>query len=288
MADYPVHGSLDWDDNLKAYIDDTDAGKASTASVTAVETALADHLADTSDAHDASAISYAGSAGISATNVESALDELDTEKETPAGAQAKVDTHVNDTSAAHAASAISYAGSTNLSATDVEAALDELDTEKASTGSVATVSTGLSDHLADTSDAHDASAISYAGSTNLSATDVEAALDELDAEKAPLTMSINTQTGTSYTLVLGDAGKFVTMSNAGASTLTVPPNSSVAFPVGTVIEGAQLGAGQVTLTPGSGVTLNGAPGLKIADQYGTFGLIKTDTDTWLAFGRLAA
>lgn len=109
----------------------------------------------------------------------------------------------------------------------------------------------------------------------------------LDA-KADLTRTINAQTGTSYTLVAGDAGDFVTMTNASASTLTVPPNSSVAFAVGTVIEGAQLGAGQVTLTPGSGVTINGAPGLKVADQYGTFGLLKTATDTWLAFGRLSA
>ncbi len=99
---------------------------------------------------------------------------------------------------------------------------------------------------------------------------------------------INTQTGTSYTLVLADAGKFVTMSNASASTLTVPPNSSVAFPVGTQIEGAQLGAGQVTLTPGSGVTINGTPGLKVAAQYGSFAVIKTATDTWLAMGRLSA
>jgi len=99
---------------------------------------------------------------------------------------------------------------------------------------------------------------------------------------------INTQTGTSYTTVLADAGKFITMSNAGASTLTVPPNSSVAYPVGTCIEGAQLGAGQVTLTPGSGVTLNASPGLKVAAQYGTFGMIKTATDTWVCYGRLSA
>lgn len=101
-------------------------------------------------------------------------------------------------------------------------------------------------------------------------------------------VTINAQTGTSYTLVLADAPKFVTMTNAAASTLTVPPNSSVAFPVGTLIEGAQLGAGQVTLTPGAGVTINGSPGLKVAAQYGTFGLLKTATDTWLAYGRLAA
>lgn len=111
---------------------------------------------------------------------------------------------------------------------------------------------------------------------------------DVDLEAPASAVTINAQTGTSYTLVLADAGKFVTMTNAGASTLTVPPNSSVAFPVGTRIEGAQLGAGQVTLTPGSGVTINGEPGLKIAAQYGVFGLVKTATDTWLAYGRLAA
>jgi hypothetical protein len=101
-------------------------------------------------------------------------------------------------------------------------------------------------------------------------------------------LTLNAQTGTSYILVLTDAGKFVTMTNAAASTLTVPSNSSVAFPVGTYIEGAQLGAGQVTITPGSGVTINAAPGLKVAAQYGSFGLVKTATDTWLAMGRLSA
>jgi 2-keto-4-pentenoate hydratase len=101
-------------------------------------------------------------------------------------------------------------------------------------------------------------------------------------------LTINPQTGTSYTLVLTDAGKFVTMTNAAASTLTVPPNSSAAFAAGTQVTGAQLGAGQVTLTPGSGVTINATPGLKVAAQYGSFALIKTGTDTWLAIGRLSA
>lgn len=115
---------------------------------------------------------------------------------------------------------------------------------------------------------------------------------DYDASFATLasTRTINAQTGTTYTLVLADAARaaFLTMANAAASVLTVPPNSSVAFPVGSIVEGAQLGAGQVTLTPGAGVTINGTPGLKIAAQYGTFGLLKTATDTWLAFGRLSA
>jgi len=99
--------------------------------------------------------------------------------------------------------------------------------------------------------------------------------------------TINTQTGTSYTLVLTDGGKLVTLNNAAAIALTVPQNSSVAFPTGTVIELAQLGAGQVTVG-GAGVTLQSTPGLKISAQYGAARLVKLATDTWLVTGDLAA
>jgi len=94
--------------------------------------------------------------------------------------------------------------------------------------------------------------------------------------------TINAQTGTTYTLVIGDASKFVSMSNVSANTLTVPPNSSVAFPTGTKIMVQQLGAGSTTIAAGAGVTIN-APAsvaLGIAEQYGSRGLIKTATDTW--------
>lgn len=120
-------------------------------------------------------------------------------------------------------------------------------------------------------------------------TPIQSQIDALDARVDNLEIKqLNAQTGQAYTLDLSDRGKFVTMNNASASTLTVPPNSAAAFPVGTFIEGAQLGAGTVTITPGAGVTVNGSPGLKIASQYGTFGLLKLATDTWLAYGRLSA
>ena len=50
---------------------------------------------------------------------------------------------------------------------------------------------------------------------------------------APDRAILNAQTGTTYTLVIGDAGKTVTMDNASAMTLTIPANASVAFPIGT-------------------------------------------------------
>jgi len=99
--------------------------------------------------------------------------------------------------------------------------------------------------------------------------------------------AINAQTGTSYTTVLGDASKLVTLSNASAITVTIPPNSSVAYPVGTKIDFAQIGAGQVTVAEGSGVTVNSTPTLKFRAQYSGATCIKTATDTWLLVGDLA-
>ena len=93
---------------------------------------------------------------------------------------------------------------------------------------------------------------------------------------------VNAQTGTSYTLVLTDAGKQVTMTNAAASTLTIPLNASVAFDVGVRIQVIQLGAGAVTLTPFAGVTLTSLSTSFAMAQYQVATLIKTATDTWVA------
>jgi hypothetical protein len=100
---------------------------------------------------------------------------------------------------------------------------------------------------------------------------------------------VNDQTGTTYTLVLADAGKWVRCSNASAIALTVPPNSSVAFPVGTVVTISQAGAGAVTITAGSGVTINKRSALTLVTngQYAVAGIMKSATDTWTAFGDLA-
>lgn len=100
--------------------------------------------------------------------------------------------------------------------------------------------------------------------------------------------TINAQTGTTYTTVLGDASKLVTLTNASGITLTIPTNASVAYPVGTKIDLAQLGAGQVTVAGASGVTVNSTPTLKLRTQYSAATCIKTATDTWLLVGDLAS
>jgi predicted TIM-barrel enzyme len=102
-------------------------------------------------------------------------------------------------------------------------------------------------------------------------------------------IAINAQTGTTYTAVLTDDGKLVTMSNASANTITIPPNSGVAFGIGTQINIAQLGAGATTIVAGSGVTLNSAGAkLKLDAQYAVATCVKTDTNTWFVVGNLKA
>lgn len=109
---------------------------------------------------------------------------------------------------------------------------------------------------------------------------------EIDA-KAPITKAVNAQTGTSYALVLGDAGGWVTLTNAAAITLTIPTNASVAFPVGTVIDFSAEGAGQVTITPVGGVTVNNrGTRTKSNGQFAVFGIIKTATNVWTSYGDL--
>ena len=101
-------------------------------------------------------------------------------------------------------------------------------------------------------------------------------------------VAINAQTAT-YTAVLTDDGKLVTMSNASANNFTVPPNASVAFGIGTQLNIAQLGAGQTTIVAGAGVTLNSAGSkLKLNAQYAVATCVKTDTNTWFVVGNLSA
>ena len=94
----------------------------------------------------------------------------------------------------------------------------------------------------------------------------------------------NNQTGTAYTLVLTDSQKRLTMNNASANAVTVPPNSSVAFPINSVLPVFQLGAGRTSFVAGAGVTINSLLGsLKVAGRYGHSVLVKTAADVWSLF-----
>ena len=103
---------------------------------------------------------------------------------------------------------------------------------------------------------------------------------------AKIAGEVNAQTAASYTLVIGDAFKTLTMTNSGANTVTIPPNSSVAFTVGDRIDIIMAGAGTTSVTGGSGVSVNGVTTGTgaIAAQYSAVSCIKTDTNAWLLVG----
>jgi hypothetical protein len=104
---------------------------------------------------------------------------------------------------------------------------------------------------------------------------------------ANITTDVSSQSGTSYTAVLGDANSVIEFSNAGAITFTIPTNASVAFPVGTFIEIHQTGGGAVTPTPDTGVTLQVRTGFsETAGQYAVAAIRKVATNTWRLTGDL--
>jgi hypothetical protein len=101
-----------------------------------------------------------------------------------------------------------------------------------------------------------------------------------------INLTLNPQTGTTYTPVLTDNGKLVTLSNASAITLTVPTNASVAYATGSQINIQAIGAGQVTVAGDAGVTVNGT-GTKLRTQWSAGTLVKTATNTWTLIGDLS-
>ena len=110
----------------------------------------------------------------------------------------------------------------------------------------------------------------------------------LPTSVSTLDLTLNAQTGTTYTTVSGDANKLVTLTNASAITLTLPAS---VYSVGQQIHLAQLGAGQVTFAQGSGVTINStgatATAPKIRAQYATATAICTASNTFLVIGDIA-
>lgn len=106
-----------------------------------------------------------------------------------------------------------------------------------------------------------------------------------------INIGVNTQTGTTYTPVLSDNGKIVTLNNASAITVSIPTNATTAFPTGAQITFAWItGAGQPTIQAASlGTTTilstgatSTAPLLRAENSTAT--AIKLDTDKWIVVG----
>jgi hypothetical protein len=93
----------------------------------------------------------------------------------------------------------------------------------------------------------------------------------------------------SYTLTnTSERDSLIEVNSASGTTITIPLNSAVAYPVGTTLDILQTGTGQVTIAGDSGVTVNSTPGLKLRTRWSSCTLFKRATDSWVVFGDLSA
>jgi hypothetical protein len=102
-------------------------------------------------------------------------------------------------------------------------------------------------------------------------------------------VTISTKTTTPYVIALGDKNSLIEMNLAGANVVNVPTNASTPFPIGTVINIVQYGAGKtqiVASTPGT-TSVRATPGNYLRDRYATASLIKRGTDEWYLIGDLS-
>jgi len=100
---------------------------------------------------------------------------------------------------------------------------------------------------------------------------------------APRLLEETTTRTANYTLALTDINKVVSM-NGSSLTLTIPNNSSVAFPIGSVVNVYNLANTNVTVVGDSGVTVRNAGDL---GEFGEVSLRKRGTDEWVLAGNVS-
>lgn len=114
----------------------------------------------------------------------------------------------------------------------------------------------------------------------------DASITRQKAANDLLGVAQNAQSG-NYTLALTDIGQHIYSTNAGAQTITVPTNATVAFPLGAAITLVNNGTTAITVST-TGITLNQAgtanTGNRTLATKGVATLLKVGTDTWFISG----
>jgi hypothetical protein len=88
-----------------------------------------------------------------------------------------------------------------------------------------------------------------------------------------------------FTFALVDEAQLIKCLSASDIVATIPKNTSVDFPVNVEIPILRYGAGTVTITPDTDVTLNGGTvGIPIDAQYDTVMIKQMADDEWLFVG----
>jgi hypothetical protein len=98
---------------------------------------------------------------------------------------------------------------------------------------------------------------------------------------------VQTEIGTTYTLISADAGSWINFTAASPVTVTIPANASVPIDIGKSVTFSQQGTGTVTLVADVGVTLLYVSTLGLRAQYSVGSITKVDTDTWFVVGDFA-
>lgn len=173
---------------------------------------------------------------------------------------------------------VTNVSSTNIDATSVSATTMEVSSLQHSSASAANIQLNADGSISSNDIKTSSLQHSSASAPNI----------ELNADGSIVNNIVfNEESGTSYTFSLTDNGKLVKFTSASATTATVPPNSSVDFPIGAVIGVVQYGAGTLTIEAGSGVTLNstvGSASASFTDQFAGGQIYQMDTDEWLLIG----
>lgn len=128
----------------------------------------------------------------------------------------------------------------------------------------------------------------FTGAVTVSASGIVFTDGTQTKEGVPSRTPIIQKTG-SYTLSqASERDSLIEVNSSSATTITIPANSSLAYPVGSSIDILQTGAGQVTIAGAAGVTVNATPGLKLRTQWSSATLMKRATDSWVVVGDLTA
>ena len=130
--------------------------------------------------------------------------------------------------------------------------------------------------------------LTVTGTSNMSANGVQFSDGTQTKVGVPSITTIAQKTA-SYTLAaLTERDSMIEMNSASATTLTVPTNATIAYPVGTSIDILRVGAGAVDVAAAAGVTINATPGLKLRAQWSSATLVKREANTWVLLGDLSA
>lgn len=101
------------------------------------------------------------------------------------------------------------------------------------------------------------------------------------------TVAVSTVTA-AHTLTPIDAASVVRVNSSSPLAVTVPANSAVAFPVGSVVNVRRVGTGAVTIQAAGGVTVNSVDGLRaVRERFEEVSLHKVAADVWDLVGALA-